>query len=243
MAPAATAAARAARAAPARSPAPRPATRRAAPRPRASGAAAPASRARMVPLAVGRTASAVSNLADTGLLFRLTRGRLWIGTLTALLVGIVALNVMQLSFGAAASTLGRQSDIVNRENSALRTRLAATLSDERVQQAAGRDGLIQPAPGEIRYRTYSGGEAAIAAKRLAAGDLTYGAATAAAATSLVPPPPTAAPAATTVTTAPTTTAPATTTAPPTAAVAPPAAAPATTPSPPAATAAGGVSAP
>src|SRR5687767_11636042 len=56
-----------------------------------------------VPVAVGRTAGAVGGLADSGLVVRLTRSRLWIGLLGALLVGIVALNVMALSFNASQS--------------------------------------------------------------------------------------------------------------------------------------------
>ena len=42
-------------------------------------AALPPMPARLVPLAVGRTAVAVSGLADSGVVHRLTRGRLWIG--------------------------------------------------------------------------------------------------------------------------------------------------------------------
>jgi hypothetical protein len=210
---------------------------------------------RLVPLAVGRTAAAVSILADTGILFRLTRGRLWIGMLTTLLVGIVALNVLQLSFGADASTLGRQTDALKREDSTLRTELATTLSDERVQQAAGRHGLIQPDPGSIRYLGLAGDDAAIAARRIASGSLAYGSSVLAdvAPTSMVPPPAptttTTTPAvtttpATTPTTTTTTTAPAVTTAPAT--TAPATTTPATTApvaTAPATTSAGGVGVP
>ncbi len=258
----ATAAARAARV-PARSASrsPRaaaaPAPRRATPPPRTRRAPAPSRAPHLVPIAVGRrTAAAVSNLADTGLLFRLTRGRLWIGTLTTLLVGIVALNVMELSFGATASTLGRQSDVLKRENSTLTTRLSTRLSDESVQQAAGREGLIQPAAGSIRYLHASAGNAEAAAKRLESGDLTYGAATGAVTgSSLVPTPAVADPATATASTvaATTVTAPTSTTAPPVATT-DPATAPATTTTPastaatpttttPTAPASGGVTAP
>jgi hypothetical protein len=217
----ATAAARAAQTAPARrAPArrsPAPARRRTAP--------APARAPHLVPIAVGRrTAAAVSNLADTGLLHRLTRGRLWIGMLTTLLVGIVALNVMELSFGASASSYGRQADILKRENSTLTTRLSTATADHSLQRTAGRDGLIQPAPGSIRYLDLSSKNAAIAAKRLSSGALTYGAAVdTSTETSLVPPPTTTTdtvttdPTATTTTTDPaaTTVDPATTSADPT----------------------------
>lgn len=175
--------------------------------------------------------------------------------LTTLLVGIVALNVMELSFGAGASALGQQSDVLKRENSTLRTRLAASLSDERVQQAAGRHGLIQPDPGSIRYLGLAGDDAAIAARRLRQGDLTYGAPAIpdGSETSLIPQPPavdpTVAAVTTTATTPATTTTPVTTTTTPatTTTTTPPATAvttttPATT-TPPATAIAGGVSAP
>jgi hypothetical protein len=131
-------------------------------------------RSRIVPVAVGRTASAVSGIADTGLLFRLTRGRLWIGVLTALLVGIVAINVFALSFGATASRVARDADGLRRANSALRAQLAGRLSDLRIQEAATSAGLIQPDPGSIRYVNARPGNAATAARRLVQGQIVLG---------------------------------------------------------------------
>jgi hypothetical protein len=125
-----------------------------------------------VPGAVGRTPVAVSGLADSGLVLRLTRGRLWIGLLTALLVGIVALNVLALSFSASSSKVGRQADALERANSALRARIADDIANERVQHAATRLGLIVPEPGAIRYLGTGANDAAIAARRLASGELT-----------------------------------------------------------------------
>jgi len=155
----------------------------------------PARAARFVPYAFGRTAAAVSGIADTGIFVRLTRGRLWIGLLTVLLVGIVAINVFALSFGATASRLGRESDGIQRANSALRARLASKLSDLTVQREALRAGLVFPPPGSIRYMRTRPGDARIAARRLAHGDLVAGAAPA--------PPSIPTTASTTATTAPT----------------------------------------
>ena len=62
------------------------------------------------PGAVGRTAIAVGGLADSGLVVRLTRSRLWIGLLGCLLIGIVALNVIALSFSASSSQAARQAE-------------------------------------------------------------------------------------------------------------------------------------
>jgi hypothetical protein len=158
--------------------------------------------ARLVPLAVGRTAVAVSGLAESGLVHRLTRGRLWIGALTTLLVGIVALNVLALSFNATASRTGQQTDTLKREISTLRAQIAAAgASNERVQAEARKLGLIIPEPGAITYLRPSPDDATIAAKRLASGELTAAAPTA----------PTSTVAATTPVPAPTTTAPTPTT--------------------------------
>jgi hypothetical protein len=183
MAAASTAPARRASTAPARRgrPATRPASRsRAASRAVPRGRARPARRAavtpmpaRLVPLAVGRTAVAVSGLADSGLVHRLTRGRLWIGALTTLLVGIVSLNVLALSFNASSSRVGTQADALNREISALRAKIATNgASNQRVQVAAAKLGLIVPEPGSVGYLRPRPDDAAVAAKRLVSGELT-----------------------------------------------------------------------
>ncbi|HEX5984483.1 MAG TPA: hypothetical protein VFY69_09785, partial [Solirubrobacterales bacterium] len=73
-------------AAPARVPARRAPARKPTPK------RAPAGRPRLAVVA-GRTAVAVGQLPDSGLVVRMTRGRAWIAVLGLLLVGIVALNV------------------------------------------------------------------------------------------------------------------------------------------------------
>jgi hypothetical protein len=126
-----------------------------------------------IPVAVGqRTAVAVGGLADSGVVHRLTRGRLWILLLAALLAGIVALNVLSLSFSASASRVAAQADAIQRENSVLRARLASDVSSQQVQAAGERAGLLMPAPGAIDYLRPSGDDAEIAAKRLLDGELT-----------------------------------------------------------------------
>ena len=128
---------------------------------------------RLVPLAVGRTAFAVSGLADSGLVHRLTRGRLWIGALATLLVGIVSLNVLALSFNATSSRVGRQADGLKREISALRAQIATHgASNQRVQAAAASLGLFVPEPGDVGYLRAGEDDAAVAAKRLLSGELT-----------------------------------------------------------------------
>jgi hypothetical protein len=158
---------RAARPAPVR--AARPAPRR-APRP------APRPVPRLVPVAVGRTAVAVGELADSGLVLRLTRSRIWIGLLGTLLVGIVALNVFALSLNASSSKTGALADELRSENSALTAQIADGLTTERVRQAAARLGLIVPEPGAILFLDPRPGDAAAAADRLRRGAIAIGSA-------------------------------------------------------------------
>lgn len=166
--------------APARTTAP---ARRAQPRPARRAPARPARRAPakrqarrrqvtppagFVPVAVG----AVGGLADSGVVVRLTRGRLWIGILAALLVGIVALNVMALSFSASSSDAGRQADELKRLNSAARAQIATLTASEEIQQTATQLGLYVPKPNQIGYVRPSAEDAIAAAKRLRDGELT-----------------------------------------------------------------------
>jgi hypothetical protein len=128
---------------------------------------------RLVPVAVGATAGAVGGLANSGLVVRLTRGRLWIGALAVLLVGIVALNVMALSLNASSSKTGRQADALKQQNSALRAQLAGQVSSQKVQRLAISLGLGFPAPGDIRYLEPASDDAAVAARRLRSGELAF----------------------------------------------------------------------
>lgn len=117
---------------------------------------------------VGQAAVAVGRLPDIGLVVRMTHGRLWIPVLGVLLTGIVALNVAALSFSTGSGRTAKQTVALERENSALRTALARRLSNERVQAAAARIGMVVPEPGDIRYLSAGRTDARAAAKRLAA---------------------------------------------------------------------------
>ncbi len=162
------AAATARRAAPARSaaparvrPAPLRAPQRARPKPRR------AARGNLVPLAAVRTAATVRHLPDSGLMVRMTRGRAWIGVLGVLLVGIVALNVVTLSFAASAGKIDESIQALEQENALLRNRDAQKSGIERVRNAAVAQGLLMPSADHVRYADASRGDVAIAAKRLA----------------------------------------------------------------------------
>ena len=146
---------------------PVPSPRRPAAAPR-RGAAGP--RTGLVPVAVG----AVAGIADSGLVLGLTRTRLWIGVLGTLLVGIVALNVMALSFNAQSSKTAGLSDELREANSALRADIADGLSNERLQAAAVRIGLVMPQAASALMLTPGAGDAEAAAQRLRRGDVTLG---------------------------------------------------------------------
>jgi hypothetical protein len=133
-------------AAPARRTAPAPAPSRTAP-PRkrtATPRARPAPRRKAAQPALalaGRTAVAVGQLPDSGLIVRMTRGRAWIGVLGVLLVGIVALNVVTLSFAASSGKIDQQNGVLEREKSILEGREAHRFSTARVRHEGSILGL------------------------------------------------------------------------------------------------------
>ena len=98
---------------------------------------------------------AVRALPDSGLMVRMTRGRAWIVVLSVMLAGIVALNVINLSFSASEGKLAQQAQVLEQENSVLRARLAQRLSNGRVRDGAAALGMIAPTPTDISYRDAS----------------------------------------------------------------------------------------
>ena len=170
MTPAATAAARRAAAGAAPAPARRRSPRRAPTRRRRPPARrAPA--AHLIPSAAARTAGAVGDIADSGLMVRLTRGRLWIAVLAALLAGIVALNVLSLSFSSSTSRIAERSESLKQENSVLEAQLAQKLSSQRVKSIAAGLGFEIPKPEDIVYLSPDGRDPQVAARRLQAGEV------------------------------------------------------------------------
>jgi cell division protein FtsL len=126
--------------------------------------------AALLPHAAVRTAGAVRDLSDSGLIVRLTQGRVWIGVLGALLAGIVALNVVILSLNTGAGQLDQRIDRLERENSGLRAELAQRLSSGRVEAAAARLGMAVPDPRDITYLQAGDGDAKRAANALGSAD-------------------------------------------------------------------------
>jgi hypothetical protein len=106
--------------------------------------AAPRRRARVLPYAAGtagRAAVAVTQLPESGLIHRLTRGRLWIGLLGVLLVGIVALNVVTLSFAADLGKVEAANVELSQENTMLQTRDSTANGQGQMRREATKLGL------------------------------------------------------------------------------------------------------
>jgi hypothetical protein len=157
---AASARASAATAAPARK---APARRKAAPKRRTGG--------QLIPIAAGtagRAAVAVTQLPESGLIHRLTRGRAWIGLLGVLLVGIVALNVVTLSFAASAGKVDGRITELSQENSVLQGRVSELFSQSRTRHEASELGLAIPTETAPQVIDAHRGDLAAAASRLAA---------------------------------------------------------------------------
>jgi hypothetical protein len=121
----------------------------------------------LIPFA-GRTAVAVGQLPDSGLVVRLTRGRAWIAVLGVLLAGIVTLNVITLSFAASAGGIDAQITALDQENSILRGRDARLYGTGAMRNAAGALGLAMPPSDEIHFTDIGPDDVATAAQRLAA---------------------------------------------------------------------------
>lgn len=139
---------------------------------RAPRRARPASRAatvggQLIPFA-GRTAVAVGQLPDSGLMVRMTRGRAWIAVLGVLLAGIVGLNVVTLNLAASASRIDEAITALDQENPILRGRDARLTSVGPIRQAAVPLGLAMPSSEEIHFTDAGPDDVATAAARLAA---------------------------------------------------------------------------
>jgi hypothetical protein len=149
-------------AAPAKAPARRAPARRPAPK------RAPANGRPKLAVVAGRTAVAVSQLPDSGLVVRMTRGRAWIAVLGVLLVGIVALNVATLSFAASAGKIDEQITSLEQENSMLESREAKYFSTARIRNEGAAAGLAMPTTEDPRPISFEPADVATAASRLAA---------------------------------------------------------------------------
>jgi hypothetical protein len=107
--------------------------------------------AALFPQAAVRSAGAVRDLSESGLIHQLTRGRSWIAVLCALLGGIVALNVLSLSLTAGSGQTSLQIGSLKTEVSSLRAQIEEKLAAYKVEAEAARLGLANPDPKAITF--------------------------------------------------------------------------------------------
>jgi hypothetical protein len=110
-------------------------------------------------------------LADSRLLDRLVRGRLWIPLVAIALVGVVFMQVSMLRLNAG---IGRDVEAIGslqRDNAVLRADVSRMESGERVQSVAHDLGMVVPADGSFRYVPAGAANAgALAAARMQPAD-------------------------------------------------------------------------
>lgn len=96
---------------------------------------------------------------------RLLRGRAWIALLTALLLGIVFMQVHMLKLNAGISRAVETAGTLERQNAQLRQQVSQLGASDRIEDAAAQLGMTMPAPGSVRY--LDAGDVEVDAKRAA----------------------------------------------------------------------------
>ena len=114
------------------------------------------------------TAHAVTHLPESSAVVGISRSRVWIAVIGILLIGIVAVNVLTVSYGSMASNIEADIDTLNSRNAILKSTETNALSMPRVTSAATAAGMTLPETTDVRYRSYQPGDIAAAAQRLAA---------------------------------------------------------------------------
>jgi cell division protein FtsL len=152
-----------------------------------------------------RALGAAGRLADSRWLQRLITGRAWIVLIAFALFGIVFMQVSLLKINAGIGAAVEKSQLLERQNAELRSQVSQLSSNDRVQEVAGRLGLVLPPAGAVTFLGKNGeriggdGVTALASGTATAPELagTGNAATAATpGATPIPPPATAEPATT-----------------------------------------------
>jgi hypothetical protein len=110
-----------------------------------------------------RLVAFASTLPDRSIVDRMVRGRLWIGVLGFLLIGLVAMQVSLLKLNAGIGQAVERSSALERTNGELRAQVSQLEASERIQQNAAALGMVMPPAGQISYLRRGGGTAAAAA--------------------------------------------------------------------------------
>jgi cell division protein FtsL len=106
--------------------------------------------------------------AAAGLLDRLLRGRAWVLLIGTLLVGIVFFNVDVLRLNRTIASTSERATALKQENARLLLLEAKLASSSRIQQAAAADGMVLPAPGDVRFLKAHSSDALRADRRMTA---------------------------------------------------------------------------
>jgi hypothetical protein len=94
---------------------------------------------------------------------RLIRGRLWIGLIGCLLLGLVGMQVALLKLNAGIGRAVQQGANLERRNGELRADISRLGSEERIQAMGAKLGLIMPDAGSVTYLAARPGQDAPAA--------------------------------------------------------------------------------
>jgi hypothetical protein len=104
----------------------------------------------------------------------LLAGRGWIALVFVLLVGIVFFNVDLLRMNREIAGTADRIAVLKRQIARDRLDVARLASTQRIQESAAQLGLVQPAPGEVRYlKARPRLDAHMAAKRVTPPNLAY----------------------------------------------------------------------
>jgi len=110
-----------------------------------------------------RALAGLRALPDHGIVERLTRGRLWIGLIGCLLLGLVSMQVALLKLNAGIGRAVQQGANLERRNGELRAEISRLGSEERIQAMGAKLGLIMPDAGHVTYLAARPGQDAAAA--------------------------------------------------------------------------------
>lgn len=90
---------------------------------------------------------------DARLLDRLIRGRLWIGLIAVMLIGLVFVQLTLLNLNAGIGQSLERAATLERQNSSLALQVSKLSAGQRVEDAATARGMVMPAAGSVTYAT------------------------------------------------------------------------------------------
>jgi hypothetical protein len=119
-----------------------------------------------------RAVAGLRAMPDHIVVDRLIRGRVWIGLIACLLLGLVGMQVALLKLNAGIGRAVQQGANLERRNGELRANISRLGSEERIQAMGAKLGLIMPDAGSVTYlATRPGQDAAGALQAMRANKL------------------------------------------------------------------------